>query len=274
MIQQNYWETHVGSPPENYERYLVPAMFGPWAAGLLDLAAPRPGERVLDVACGTGAVARLAAQRIGPAGRVVGLDINPGMLGVARCAVPAGASVEWQEGSAEIMPFPDEAFDLVLCQMGLQFFKDRSAAMREMRRVLAPDGRLALSVTGPIEQSPPFAVLTEALGRHIGPEAAAFVRAVFALSSRDVLTDLVHGGGFRDVAIRDFAATLRLPPPADFFRQYVASTPLALSVGRADNKTGAALADEVVTGWQPYAGEDGLALPIVVHQAIAFRRAP
>jgi ubiquinone/menaquinone biosynthesis C-methylase UbiE len=271
MAQREYWQMHGGSPPENYERYLVPAMFGPWAADLVDLVAPRQGERVLDVGCGTGAVARLVAQRVGTAGRVVGLDINPGMLAVARSASPEGVPVEWHEAGAEAMPFPGEAFDLVLCQMGIQFFSSRPAALREMHRVLAPGGRLALNVAGPIEHSPPLAVLAAALGRHVGPEAAGFLRAVFSLGSLEDLRELIGGAGFREVAIRPVAATLRLPPPEEFLWQYMASTPLAAFVGRADENARAALADDVLSGWRPSSGEDGLALPIVVHVANALR---
>ena len=271
MVQQDYWQAHGGSPPENYERYLVPALFGPWAADLLELAAPRPGERVLDVACGTGAVARLAEPRVGPAGRAVGLDINPGMLAVARAVSPEGGCVAWQEAGADAMPFPAAAFDLVLCQMGLQFFPDRPAALREMQRVLVPGGRLALSVTGPLEQSPPFAIMAEALGRHIGPEAAGFVRAVFSLGSPELLRELIAGVGFSEVTIRPIAAMLSLPPAEEFLRQYVAGTPLAAPVGRAGDHARAALADEFATRCRPYAGDDGMALPIVVQVATALR---
>src|SRR5688500_494973 len=100
-----------------YERVMVPAVFGPWARDLLDTAAPRPGMHVLDVACGTGIVARLAAPQIGPTGQVVGLDTNEAMLAVARAQVqPTGAHVEWRQGDATKLPFPDAEFDMVLCQ--------------------------------------------------------------------------------------------------------------------------------------------------------------
>ena len=143
MDQHEAWQ--VGdSAAELYQRYLVPAIASLWAADLIDRAAPRPGERVLDVACGTGVVTRLAAERMG-SGRVVGLDINAGMLAVARSLSPgAGPSIEWYEGSAITLPLPDASFDLCLCQLGLQFFPDRPAAIREMFRILQLDGRVAL----------------------------------------------------------------------------------------------------------------------------------
>lgn len=144
-----------GSGPEAYQRYLVPIMFAPWARNLVDLVAPRTGERVLDVACGTGVVARCAAIHVGDEGTVVGLDVNDGMLQVAR-ATSSGIrpAIEWRTGSATDMPLPDGSFDVAFCLQGLQFFGDRSAALREMHRVLVPEGRLALAVWRPIEFSP------------------------------------------------------------------------------------------------------------------------
>jgi ubiquinone/menaquinone biosynthesis C-methylase UbiE len=151
MSDQGQWQV-VGNAAETYERALVPAVFAAWAPFVVALAGPRPGERVLDVACGTGVVARLAAQRVGRAGKVVGLDLNPGMLAVAASATAneptTSASLTWQEASATKMPFPDAAFDIVYCQLGLQFFPDRPAALHEMYRVLAPGGRLGLMCGG------------------------------------------------------------------------------------------------------------------------------
>jgi len=157
MSQQGQWQV-AGSAPEVYERELVPAVFGVWAPIIVDLAQPRPGERVLDVACGTGIVARIAAARVGPTGSVVGVDLNPGMLSVARSVVStdvrSDGPLHWQEASADKLPFPDGSFDVVYCQLGLQFFANRAAALREMRRVLDAEGRLALMVWQGIHESP------------------------------------------------------------------------------------------------------------------------
>ena len=123
---------HPTHPAEIYESFFVPALSAPWAEDLLRRTAPRPGERVLDVACGTGIVARRVAPRVGPTGRVVGVDPNLGMLAVARAAAAAeGVSIEWREGRAEALPVEDAAFDLVCCQVALMFFEDRAAALRE-----------------------------------------------------------------------------------------------------------------------------------------------
>jgi ubiquinone/menaquinone biosynthesis C-methylase UbiE len=119
------------SAPELYERYLVPAIARLWAADLVERAAPKSGERVLDIACGTGIVARFAAATMG-IGHIVGLDINEGMLAVARSrSAGSGPHIEWREASALDLPFPDNSFDLILCQLGLQFFPDQPRALRE-----------------------------------------------------------------------------------------------------------------------------------------------
>jgi SAM-dependent methyltransferase len=153
-------QPHPGNPAETYENYFVPAMFHPWAAILLRHAAPKLGERVLDVACGTGVVARMAAPLVGPNGQVVGLDMNPAMLAVARqLPAPSGATITWQDGNAMAPPFTDGAFDLVLCQHGLQFFPDRSVAIGEMRRVLAPRGRALAIVLQTLARHPVYEAL-------------------------------------------------------------------------------------------------------------------
>src|SRR4030095_9221631 len=141
MAQPERWQLS-GQGPESYEQHLVPALFAAFAASLVTQATVQLGERLLDAACGTGIVARIAAPHIGEAGHVTGLDLNPGMLAVAR-AVPMrhGAPITWQEGSLEALPFEERAFDVVLCQQGLQFCPNRTKAVREMRRVLRTGGR-------------------------------------------------------------------------------------------------------------------------------------
>lgn len=159
-------------PPAIYERYLVPEQFLPLAQELLRRASPQPGERALELACGTGVVARQVAPRLGVSGTMVGLDASSAMLEVARSLLaPPGPPIAWRQGSALALPFPGAAFDLVLCQEGLKFFPDRSAAAREMCRVLAPGGRVVLSVSHGLEHQPIYAALNEAMERHLGSRA-------------------------------------------------------------------------------------------------------
>src|SRR5687767_5758686 len=163
-----YGKAYGGSAPENYQRYFVPVLGGPFAEDLINEAALRPGERVLDIACGTGVVARLAAERVVPNGTVAALDLNPALLSVARSVPSTGAAIHWYETSAESIPLPDDAFDVVLCQLGLQFVADKGAALREMRRVLAPGGRVLVTTPPP---NAFFDVLDEAMTRHVGSDA-------------------------------------------------------------------------------------------------------
>jgi len=206
----NHETTFGGNPAENYERYFVPAIGLPVALDLIEAAALTPGERVLDVACGTGIVARLAAGTRNESGSVAGLDVNPGMLAVAREVTPENVDVDWYQAKAEAMPLPDDAFDVVLCQMGLQFMPGRVSALREMRRVLAAEGRLVLNVPGPIP--PAFEVLADALARHISLGAAPFVQTVFSLHEVKELWQLASDAGFEEVDVMKATKPLKLPP--------------------------------------------------------------
>lgn len=254
MSKQYFDEAYGLKPPENYERFFVPAIGEPLANDLIRLAALRPGERILDVACGTGIVARLASQQVGSNGTVAGLDVNPGMLEVARSTTPADMSIEWYESSAEDMLLPDEAFNVVLCQLSLQFMTDKLAALQEMRRVLVPGGRLILNVPGPTAKI--FAVLAEAMERHISSQAAGFVNHVFSLHDRTEIQQLMSQAGFRDIAVQANNKMLNLPPPKEFLWQYVHSTPLAGVVAKVDEEDLTALEREVVEKWQDFE-EDG-----------------
>ena len=267
MAQKISFETYRGSAAENYERYFVPAIGAPLASDLVELAALRPGERVLDVACGTGVVARLAAERVGTSTSVVGIDINPGMLAVARAADSGATAIDWHEASADALPFSDGSFDVALCQMGLQFFPDKPGALSEIQRVLSPGGRLLINVPGPTPRI--FAILEEALGRHLGPDAAAFVRAVFSLHDVAEVRELVSRSGFETVEARSAVKTLRLPAPADFLWQYVHSTPLAAAATQLDNARRETLEQEVVAEWQPFTEDGSMILPLGVTVATA-----
>ncbi|MDI9240685.1 methyltransferase domain-containing protein [Lysobacter sp. LF1] len=187
----------MANPAITYEREIVPALFRPWAEVLLDLARPQEGERVLDLACGTGIVARLAARRVGSGGRVTGMDLNPAMLEVAQAqAAQEGLRIEWQQGDATTLPFADGAFDLVLCQHGLQFVPDRTALLKEAHRVLGPQGRIALAVWENLDRHPFWARFNEVLVELIGIPALA---APFCLGDAEQLRMLLQMAGFRDI---------------------------------------------------------------------------
>jgi SAM-dependent methyltransferase len=256
-----YEDAFGPNPAENYERFFVPLIGGPLAEDLIERAALEPGERVLDVACGTGIVARLAAEQVGERGTVAGADIHPAMLVAARAA--CRAPIEWYETNAEAIPLPDERFDAVLCQMGLQFVSNKLAALREMRRVLVPGGRMLFNVPGPTP--PMFSILADALARHVGEESASFMRVVFSLNDADELEDLVNRADFGKTAVEAETRTLKFPAPEQFLWQYVHSTPLAGTLADLSDEARGALARDVCTEWQAFTADDGtMTLPLRV----------
>lgn len=252
------FKRYGGDAAETYQQSFVPTIGIAWASALLDAAELRPGERVLDIACGTGVVTRLAAERVGPDGAVAGVDINPAMLAVARSVPSSGAAIDWHEATAESLPLADGSFDVVLCSLGLQFVPDRASALREMQRVLAPGGKLAIGTVGPTPQL--FAILEQALARLVTPEAAGFMRAVFSLHEPQELEKLTSDAGFRDVEVRSKGLSIALSEPAAFLWQYVHSTPLAAAFAQIDDEGRVALERDVVAAWQPFVQDGALIL--------------
>jgi ubiquinone/menaquinone biosynthesis C-methylase UbiE len=268
MRPQEQWQLSA-SAAELYERYPVQYILAPWAPGLVALAHLQLGERVLDVACGTGVVARRAAPAVGPNGRVTGLDLNPGMLAVARSLPPpSGPPITWIQGSAVAMNFPNASFDVVLCQQGLQFFPDRPAALREMRRVLVPSGRVLLSVwriMGPYQVA-----VVDALRQHVSAAAATTFSASRVVPNAEELYRLVVEAGFREVTIHPCVMTMRLPAVKGFVLSHLAATPVASAVAAVGSEARAALADEVSRALQAYVDGDGLAIPDEANVVTAF----
>jgi ubiquinone/menaquinone biosynthesis C-methylase UbiE len=172
------------SPAKVYDECFVPALFQQWGGIVSEIAGITSGQRVLDVACGTGALAMAAAERAGSSGAVVGLDVNDEMLAVARRKRTA---IEWKSGRAEALPFADASFDRVVSQFGFMFFEDHTAALHEMMRVLRPNGRLAVAVCDALDHSPGYAVLAELLHRLFGHPVAEAFRAPFLLGDVEKL---------------------------------------------------------------------------------------
>jgi len=256
-----------GTSAELYERHLVPAVTLPWAVDLVDRVGVHRGDRVLDIASGTGAVARVAAERIGDEGCVVGLDINLGMLEVAR-SLPSGL-IEWCEGSALALPFADGEFDVVLCQLGLQFFPDRSAAVQEMRRVLASGGRAGASVYTVIERNPATHALSDSLDRHLGQGASLAKRNEHSLADSEELSELFAAAGFEGIRVEMAQLTVRFASAAEYVHVQFAATPLAGLVSELDPAERDRLVSEVSAdvgaALAPYSDDDGLAFPQEVH---------
>jgi ubiquinone/menaquinone biosynthesis C-methylase UbiE len=198
--------------PEMYERWLVGPLFQPWAEMALDEVQLSPGDRVLDIACGTGIVARTARERLGDAGSVVGIDVSPDMLAVARAVAP---KIDWREGNAAALPLRDgEQFDVVVCQQGLQFFPDKPAAAAQMRRALAKGGRLAVATWRSDEEIPFFRELRRIAERHLG--AIADQRCSFG--DAGALEALLWNAGFYDVRSKTLSRIVRFEDGTLFLR--------------------------------------------------------
>jgi ubiquinone/menaquinone biosynthesis C-methylase UbiE len=264
------WQVAGEGPASAYEKYLVPAFFTGCAEQLLEMAEVKPGERVLDVATGTGIVARLAAARVGPEGTVTGTDVNEGMLAAAAATGPG--EVEWRQADVASLPFADGSVDLVTCQQGLQFLTDRPAALQEMRRVLvAPEGRVALAVWRGIEVNPAFVAVVDVLDRYVGTDAGMIVREPFAGPDRADLHRLLTAAGFRAVRVRIGIVNVRFPSAREFLRREVVSTPLAEPVSGLDEARHEEMALELERTLARYTDDDGIAFPIQTWLAVAAR---
>lgn len=212
---------------EVYEEFFVPALFADWAPRICDVAGIAAGQRVLDVACGTGVVAREAARR---GAEVAGLDRNSGMLSVARRLAP---QVDWREGLAERLPFVDASFDAVTCQFGLMFFEDRAQALGEMIRVLRPGGRLAVAVWDSLERTPGYRAMVALLERLFGDETAALLRAPFVLGEPGGLRGLYVMASIAQPEIETVVGEARFPSIDDWVRTDVKGWTLADAIDDA-----------------------------------------
>jgi ubiquinone/menaquinone biosynthesis C-methylase UbiE len=185
----------TSSAAEFYDEFFVPAIFGEWAPRVVAAANLRPGMRVVDVACGTGVLTLAAADAVTPGGEAVGVDLNPGMLAVARRKAP---DIAWHQGAAESLSFGDGSFDAAVSQFGVMFFTDREAALREMWRVLRPRGRLVVTLWGSLEDTPGYAGMTRLLARLFGDSIADLLRAPYSLGDPHTLRALLVDAGISE----------------------------------------------------------------------------
>ena len=196
------------SAAEIYEEFFVPALFREPAQHVVRAAEVRRGQSVLDVGCGTGVVAREAARAAGDAGSVTGLDRNEGMLAVAKRLAP---HIDWRRGLAEELPFADGSFDRVFNQFSLMFFDDRTAALREMRRVMKPGGRTFVAVWEFLERTPGYAAMVSLLHRLFGTPVADALRAPFILGEPHALHATLTAAGISGATVCTLDVTARFP---------------------------------------------------------------
>ena len=250
------------SPSEIYEQYMVPAIFSRWSAALLDSVSPQPGERVLDLACGTGVVARMAAPMVRPGGNLLGVDLNGAQIATARTMDP---SIDWREGDAGALSFADGEFDLVVCQQGFQFFPDRVQAVKEIHRVLKPGGRVGISVWSSIEASPGYLAIANALGKTVGESAAGLLDELFAFTSPDEVGRFFDDGGFPDANVATPRIDAVFASAEEFTRAIAVGSIMRRTQTQFSEETLDRLAAEVATEMAPYLGANGLVFPMQAH---------
>lgn len=261
-----------GNAAEAYESFLVPVIFRGLAERLVAAAEIRPGDRVLDVACGTGVVARTVARHVGPDDTIAALDVNPDMLATARRASGAVTpAIDFRQGDVMDLPFEDQAFEVVLCQQAVQFFPDRVAALREMARVTSAGGRVVFSVLRSLDRHPVYDIFTRALGEHAGADAAAMMASPFALGDPEALRTSAQDAGLRDVTVQVAISEERFPSVAEFVRWEAASSPLAAELARLDANEQAAMVNQLERDLTPYLDDLGLAFHNETHIVTATR---
>lgn len=265
MSDQTAVATTFRPGPEIYDAELVPRIFRPWARRLVEAAGLVAGERVLDVACGTGIVACTAAAKVGPGGTVVGVDINPAMLQLARRRPEAASGkIEFAEGPAEKLPLPDSNFDAVFCQQGLQFFEDRLGALKEVHRVLTPRGRALYAVwRGPEHHTALDALDRITLSGHLPPEVMEGSDAPFWLGDLGEVRGLFNRAGFTDVHIRTEVSEVRFPTARQMLDGLLgAHVPAATAIAELSDEAREAMYRDIEQAFTAYTDDDGVMFPM------------
>lgn len=270
MAATSDWRVQ-GTGNEIYERIFVPAMMEPWARRGLEVAAPEAGATLLDIACGTGIATRLAARAVGPRGKVVGTDLNPDMLEVARTVhapTPEDAPIEWHMADAQALPFADASFDLALMQFGLMFVPDRTLALKEAARVLRPGGHIVLTAWGALDANPGQRAMKSAWLHHFGRDSIGMYERQHSLSAPGALTAFLASAGFESIDERRETGLTRLDSPEVLARSYGQMAGIV-----ADDKSKQDVITEVTAELAEYANGGQLVCPNEVIVARARRGA-
>jgi ubiquinone/menaquinone biosynthesis C-methylase UbiE len=249
---------------ELYESVLVPAIYNTWANYIVDLAKPRPGDRALDIGCGTGIVTRGLSEKLGASGDIIGLDNDCEMLSVARtaCRGRRGTPITWEEGSAMSLPFNDEAFEIITCQQALPYIRDRATVVREMYRVLSFGGRIAMLVWREIEHSPGFAILAAALERYAGADAAAVIRSAFTLGNQEELHSLLLLARFRSINIEAASGTAHFDSIETFVKSQLMNPALTPYLTNMPAPSRVEMFGVLTNALKPHVNQYGLVFPM------------
>lgn len=248
---------------EVYEERFVPALFEQWVEPVLLAAQIGPGDTLLDVACGTGVLARGAAERVGPDGSVTGIDLSPGMLTIARRVAP---DINWQQGDVSAMPFSDHAFDVVTCQAAIFFFPDPTAALGEMRRVTRPDGRVVVHSFSSLDEQPAYGPWVDMVARYAGPEALDLLGTYWSQGDPEAMRNRCLAAGLTVSAVHQHTRPAYFPDIPTMVRTEVNATPLGdrLDPGHLDRilaESGRVLGQ--------FVREDKLVIPLAGYVVVA-----
>jgi ubiquinone/menaquinone biosynthesis C-methylase UbiE len=261
-------EPIVGSPAEIYDKYNVPALFGPWSEDFVAFVAPTSGQSILDVACGTGALTKLLADKAGVSSRIVGLDFDDAMLSIARSHRP---EIEWREANAMDMPFQNAEFDIITSHQGFQFIPDKQTGLREIHRVLTPNGQVKLSIWRSIEYIPGYHAISKALAKWVNPDAAKL--GAFALGDPDSLRLLVSTAGFRDIEIHPVSKHVHFASAKRFVELAIAGSSALTRQALAEVSATDMISfkNDIVEMLMQYETSTSLALPSESHYLTAVK---
>ena len=264
------WQLNLEAA-ELYEAIPVPTILGPVARLLVEHASINSDSNVIDVGCGTGAATRYVANIVSSPGSVTGVDINAGMIEVAKSLpkVP-GMSIDWYECSAFELPFEENTFNVAISAQTIQFLDDRSKALSEMSRVLKPDGLIAISTWRSVERNPYFDALVKAVSKYLGAETAVGLEAAFTLTSSSEIKKLLAEAGLKNSTVEALEINLDLPHIEHFVARHIGATPMAGSFSAAPESVQQDLVMEVVRSLENYNTEAGATVPFRINVGKAF----
>lgn len=256
-----------GAEAAAYERNNVKLLFEPLAAVVVERSDVRTGDRVLDVACGTGIVARTVAPVVGASGRVVGSDLNPAMLIEAATHVPAGVNIEWREANAEQLVFEDDSFDVVFCQQGLQFVPNKAAAASEMRRVLAPGGRAVVAIWRSLAHNMIPRTWHDCIAKHLSPETASVLGRAFSAELDDpaMWTGLFTDAGFATVGVESVELMIESDDPRGRMSGPLSGLPVGDQIMALEPAEYEALVDDIMVTAEPWISNGHLRVPYTIN---------
>jgi len=216
----------VGTIPENYDRYLGPMLFHPYADDLAGRLVVTPGLRVLEVACGTGLLTRRVLERLRGRGSILATDLNEAMIAYGRTQVPAEPGLEWRQADATSLPLPDRSFDVVVCQFGLMFFPDKAAGIREAFRVLEPGGVYLFNVWDAIDRNSIARITHETVAKFFPTDPPQFYTVPFGFHDPERIRRLLAEAGFGRIEWAYVEKTGTSPAAADAVTGLIEGNPI------------------------------------------------